>query len=189
MSPERLARRLRAALPSAPASLVFGLPAALLAHLMAFGRQHLVGGDYHALFLQLALALATASAATFAALALGDARLTPSGSVLAARLRARAPSWTSLPVCAIGWFVALESAETAHDASILIESMALALSTLIVSVLVRRLVALVARVTFALVRDEQRSRKPMPCLARRGRRPFFLQPAVALQRRAIRPPP
>ncbi len=80
---------------------MLGLPTALLAHAMVFGSGHAVAGAAHS------VALAAGAAALLLVLALRS-KQAAEGTVVAARLRALAPSLAGLMIAAAAWFALLE---------------------------------------------------------------------------------
>jgi hypothetical protein len=100
-----------------PGALALGLLASLIAHGSLYGGSHSMGGDYHDLLLDLALAAGAALLIFFGGLAWNGALAATSGSVLAARLSARLPGFGSLATAAAAWYAAAEFVEPHHAAT------------------------------------------------------------------------
>jgi hypothetical protein len=116
-----------------PGAVILGLLAALAAHMLMFGGDHAMGGAYHALLLQIALAGALSLFVFFAALTLGNADGAADGSIVAARLRERIPRAAAVLVTATAWYAVAEGIEHHHASpSPLLALLALAAASWIV---------------------------------------------------------
>jgi hypothetical protein len=102
------------ALRKVPGGLALGLLASLGAHAALYGGQHAVGGAYHALVVQIALAAAVAFVALIGAVASIQAGSSTDGSILAARLRERLPGFGSVVAAAAIWYAGVEAVEPHH---------------------------------------------------------------------------
>lgn len=97
-----------------PGCLALGLFAALTAHAALYGGTHAIGGTYHALLMQIALAATLGFVALLGALAWTQSGSSSDGSVLAARLRERLPGVGSVIAAAAAWYVGVETVEPHH---------------------------------------------------------------------------
>jgi hypothetical protein len=113
---------------------LLGLPIALFAHALVFGGEHAAGGAFSS------AALAAGALGLVLVIAL-HSRCLVQGSVLAARLRDRLPSFIGLAATGTIWFGALELCENAHSLPLL----AIAAALFAACVLVRTAVCAVAR--------------------------------------------
>jgi hypothetical protein len=164
-----------------------GLLASLPAHAVLYRGEHAMGGPYHTLLIQTAVALSVSLLAFFGALAWSGSSAAD-GSVLAARLRDRLPAapWI-LPAAAL-WYAAVEAVEPQHiPASPVVALVVLAVASWIVVFLARGLVGTLARAAIALLRHSFSPRLPS------WNRRTHLQPkrrrAPRAYRRFVRPPP
>jgi hypothetical protein len=170
-----------------PGALALGLLASLTAHAALYGNGHAMGGLYHALILQAALVGALGLLLFFGALALSASR-TAQGSVLAARLRERLPSFIGVLLGATAWYVAAEAIEPHHvDSSPIAAIAALALAAWLVRLVARGIAAALAHAVIAVFRASFSPRTP--AWERRSRpRPIRRRP-IWTRRRFARPPP
>jgi hypothetical protein len=171
-----------------PGALALGLLASLGAHAALYGGDHEMGGNYHALLLQAALAGSVALLALFGSVASGGAAHVTDGSVLATRLARRLPGLASLVVATSFWYVLAERIEPHHAGAPLAPSiLALAVAAWIVLRLAKAIVKTLAGAVFAALRSPWAARTP-----RWIRRAPFLPIArrsPLLRRRFARPPP
>lgn len=100
-----------------PGTLVLGLLASLIVHAAVYGGGHEMGGAYHALLLQAALAGALSLLAFLGSLAWAGAGQTADGSILATRLAQRLPGAVSLIVGTSFWYTLAERIEPQHAAT------------------------------------------------------------------------
>ncbi len=171
-----------------PGSLVVGLLASLAAHAALYGGAHAMGGDYHALLVQIALGGALCLLAFFGALAWGGSKGTADGSVVAARLRARVPGFGALFASTLLWYAAAESLEPHHAAASAVgATFALAGIAWLVQRLAHALVAILAGAVIAAGRAPFSPR--LTSWARRQRRHLIARRAPTARRRFARPPP
>lgn len=171
-----------------PGALALGLLASLVAHTAIYGREHMAGGNYHGLLLEMALSGAVALVAAALLLGLTGARTTLNGSVLAARLTARLPGFGSLLTSTVLCYVAIESLEPHHaNGSLLGAGLCLAVVSWLVTGLSRRFCALVAATVLRIFRAAFSARTFS----------WFVSPLVTSNRRRVlcahrrfaRPPP
>lgn len=99
-----------------PGALALGLLASLAAHAALFGGAHAMGGAYHGLLVQVALAGGLGIALFFGGLAWNNSHGVTDGSVLAARLRERLPSALGMLTATALWYSAAETFEPHHAA-------------------------------------------------------------------------
>lgn len=168
-------------------ALVFGLPVALLAHLITFGDEHVVGGGEHGLVVVGAWALTAIVLVGAAASATLSSRRTQSGSVVSARLQAYLPSWAALASTAFLWYLAVERLESPHVSiglPILAALALLAYLAIVVGRAVLRAFATLAVAWFAPGRMPLS--RPAPRLAYAAPVPALAAP---VRRRFARPPP
>ncbi|MGA8574509.1 MAG: hypothetical protein WB609_02335 [Candidatus Cybelea sp.] len=171
-----------------PGALVLGLLASLAAHAALFGREHAMGGDYHALLVEAALGGALCLLAFFGALAWNGSKGTADGSIVAARLQGRLPGAGALFASTLLWYVVAEAIEPHHSpAGTLAAGVALAAAAWLLSRLARAFVAIVAGAVIA-VRRTHFSPRTFFWQLRPARRPL-LRRASLVRRRYARPPP
>lgn len=171
-----------------PGALILGLLASLAAHAALYGSGHAMGGSYHGLLVQVALAGLVGLVVAFGALAWGNRGGTSDGSVLAARLRDRLPDGASVLLAAGIWFVTAESIEPGHAAAPLAGSLvALVALSYAVAWLARAITGGVARAVLAVTRLAFSPRTP--CWQRRSRRRVGPRRVLLIRRRFARPPP
>ncbi|MBV8345403.1 MAG: hypothetical protein JO190_10485 [Candidatus Eremiobacteraeota bacterium] len=171
-----------------PGALALGLLASLGAHAALYGGEHAMGGGYHSLLVQVAIAGALSLVVGLSALAWSAAGVTADGSVLATRLNDRLPGLAALAATAAIWFVMAEGIEPHHAGA---PPFAILLALAAAAWIVRRIaifaVALLARVVFAIARLMFSPRALLW-----ARRPRTLAPRLPLfgeRRRFARPPP
>ncbi len=104
----------RVTLRNIRSSLGLGLLASLAAHFALFGRQHAVGGPYHALLLLLTSAIALGFVVFLGTRAWALSREFRSGSVVAARLREQFPGVGSVVASTALWYAEIEAVEPHH---------------------------------------------------------------------------
>jgi hypothetical protein len=109
------AKELAVTLRQLPGAAVLGLVAALVTHVLLFGREHAWGGSYHDALLDLTLAATAALASATGALLWSGARCAADGTVLAARIRELLPGWGVVAAFGAAWFAFGERIEPAHD--------------------------------------------------------------------------
>jgi hypothetical protein len=179
----------RVTLGKVPGALALGLLAALAAHAALYGGGgHEVGGAFHALLLQGAVAAGAALAFFLGALAWNGSRDVADGSVLAARLRDRLPTLGALLSSSVLWYSAVEAAEPRHGGPAPLAALAgVALAVWVVLRIARALTDLIAGAVFAILRVSFTARTPSW-----HRRPYA-RPAqrrtACVRRRFARPPP
>lgn len=170
-----------------PGALALGLLASLLAHTAGYG-DHAMGGAYHALLVTLAGSAVGCFALFLGAIAwVGGSRFAD-GSVLAARLTQRIPSFAAVVVSAAGWFALIETLE-GHPASASLFLVAIALA--IASYVLRAALRIGARVIAAIVvAVRQRRFTPrLPARQRRRTQRVIARSSPARRRHVARPPP
>lgn len=170
-----------------PGVLAFGLLASLTAHAVLYRGEHAMGGAYHSLLVQSAIAFSAGLLVFFGALAWSGSGAAD-GSVLAARLRDRLPPLLWILPSAALWYAAAEAIEPHHvPASPAVALAGLALASWVVLFLARAIVGTLARAAIALLRHPFSPRAPSwsrrPRLQPRRRR------APRTYRRFVRPPP
>ena len=171
-----------------PGALALGLLASLGAHAALYGNEHVMGGGYHAAFVQVAIAAVLGLILAVSALAWTAAGRTPDGSVLATRLSDRIPGLAALAGATALWFGIAEAIEPHHaGAATLVTLLALALAAAIVRQIAVLAVAFIARVVFAIARLAFSPRTP--CWSRRPEAPAPLRRILCGPRRFARPPP
>lgn len=149
------------ALRKFPGALAFGLLASLAAHTVLYGGEHAMGGSYHALLVQAALAGAVGLLIFFGALAWSAAPFAAEGSILAARLTDRLPGFGPSLGAAAFWFALAEAVEPQHaGAPALATILCLAVASWLVGALARAIVAALANLVIAVTRPVFASRTP-----------------------------
>jgi hypothetical protein len=170
-----------------PGALALGLLASLAAHGALYHGEHAMGGAYHSLLVQAAVALSVGLLAFFGALAWSSTGVAD-GSILAARLRDRLPSLFWILPAAAFWYAAAEAIEPNHlPASPLVVLVSLAAAAWVVLVLVRGIVGALARAAIAMLRAAFSPRAPSW-----GRRPHpkpIRRRPLRTYRRFTLPPP
>lgn len=170
-----------------PGPLTLGLLASLAAHAGLYGTGHAMGGTYHGLLLQIALAGLLGLIAFFGGLAWGEAGSTSDGTVLAARLRERLPNRAVVLLSAASWYVIGESVEPGHAAASLVASLAaLLLASFVVAWFARVVTGAIARAVLTVARTLFSPR--VPSWGRAQRTPARRR-ALHSRRRFARPPP
>ncbi|MFZ0032070.1 MAG: hypothetical protein WAK84_09370 [Candidatus Cybelea sp.] len=170
-----------------PGVLALGLLASLGAHAVVYRGEHAMGGPYHFLVVQGAVAFSVTLLAFFGALA-WSGRRAADGSVLAVRLRDQLPSWFWILPAAAVWYGVAETIEPHHaPASSVVVVASLAAAACVVLRLARGIVRALARAIIAVSSDSFSPRTPH-WLRHRGLR---LTPRRLLwaRRRFARPPP
>lgn len=171
-----------------PGSLTLGLLASLAAHAALYGRGHAMGGEYHTLLLEAALAGALSLLAFFGALAWGGSKHAADGSIVGTRLQARLPSAVALFSSALLWYAAAEAIEPHHSpARPLAAALALALAAWVLARLARAFVQVVAGAVIAVRRAHFSPRTFS--WRRRSAQPPLIRRAPLARRRFARPPP
>jgi hypothetical protein len=171
-----------------PGALALGLLASLAAHAALFGDDHAMGGTFHALLVQAALAGAVSFAVFFGALASSESSAAADGSIVAARLRDRLPNIGMVIAFAVLWYGFAERVEPHHaGCSPLFAAVVLAAAAWLVLRLAGFLAGVVSAAVLALQRDAFAPRAPS--WPRRSQpRPFARRTRFAY-RRFARPPP
>jgi hypothetical protein len=169
-----------------PGALGLGLLASLFTHAVLFGNGHAVGGALHEALIQGAVAVASALALAWGALA-WDARRLADGTVLGARLTSHLPGWPAVAGCAAGWYFLIEHSEAPHaGAGLGIVLAALVACAALICKVAQFLVRSIAAVVVAIARTRFSPRAVFaPPAYRRVVRPA----TPALRRRYARPPP
>ncbi|MFZ0033328.1 MAG: hypothetical protein WAK84_15810 [Candidatus Cybelea sp.] len=170
-----------------PGVLALGLLASLIAHAALYRGEHAMGGAYHSLLVQSAIAFSTGLLIFFGALAWSGSSAAD-GSVLAARLRDRLPAVLWLLPSAALWYAAAEAIEPHHVPAPPAAAVAgLAVASWVALFLARSIAGTLARAAIALKRRPFAPRAPswsrQPRLQPRRRR------APRAYRRFVRPPP
>jgi hypothetical protein len=172
-----------------PGALALGFLASIVAHASSFGESHVMGGSYHDLFVDAAIAVGGGLLTLCASLAWTSAGRTRDGSVVATTLRQRLPSLPALVLSTAAWLWCIERSEPTHaPANPLLLATAVALASLLIMLASRTLLRVLAAIVLA-VRVRRLRAKRSPCTT-----PFFSEPhaarAVAFSyRRFARPPP
>lgn len=178
----------RVILRKVPGALALGLLASLGAHSALYGGEHAMGGDYHAVVVEIAIGGILALLVGLGALAWSAAGLTPDGTVLASRLNDRLPGFAALAGATALWFGIAEALEPHHAGAAPVATvLALAAVAWIVRQIAVFAVAFLARVVFAIARFAFSARTPS--WAPRQRRPAPRRPLFGTRRRFARPPP
>jgi hypothetical protein len=147
-----------------------------------------MGGGYHALLLQAALAVGIGLLVFFGLLAASGANAAVDGSVLAARLIERLPGFGSLCLAAAVWYGVAECLEPQHAAaSLLAVPLSLAAASWLVQLLSRSVVAVLAGAVLAAWRAAFAPRTPV--WFRRLHSPRPTRRILWTRRRFARPPP
>jgi hypothetical protein len=172
-----------------PGALALGLLAALVAHTLLYGGGHVIGGAYHELLLQAAMAGSLGLLVLFGSLAWSGAAHAADGSILAARVSRCLPGQASTLAATSLWYMLAERIEPHHDASVSVIALALALAA--AAWLVLRLAHALVRLLAGAVITVSRSR-----WAPRAPRWIRRAPSVPIARRSplprrrfARPPP
>lgn len=148
-----------------------------------------MGGSYHALLLQAALAGSVAMCTLFASLAASGAARVADGSVLASRLALRLPRPASLVAATVGWYALAESIEPHHAATVPLGAsiLTLAAAAWIVLRLAKAIVQALAGAVFAALRSPWATRTPR--WIRHASALPIARRSPLLRRRFARPPP
>jgi hypothetical protein len=171
-----------------PGALALGLVASLTAHAALYGGGHVVGGAYHALILQMALAATLGFIALVAALAWAQSGSSTDGSVLAARLRERLPGAGGVISAAAAWYTTIEAIEPHHAAApIVVLLAALAAASYAALRLAHAMTGALARAAIAISRPAFSPRTPI--WRRRARPRPIARRLFSTRRRFARPPP
>lgn len=178
----------RVTLGKVPGALALGLLASLAAHAALYGGEHAVGGAYHALLLQIALAAGLGFLALAGALAWTQSGGGADGSILAVRLRERLPGVGSIIPAAAAWYVAIEAVEPHHAGAPAIALLvALAAASYAAWRLAHAITSALARAVIAIVRTSFSPRAP--AWRRRPRGRLIVRRTFSTPRRFARPPP
>jgi hypothetical protein len=119
-------------------AITLGLPAALLAHTIAFGNDHTMGGSYAQLLSVLGVTAVVALTILWLGLCASMRDRLVDGSVLRATAVRFFPSTAGLAIAAGGWFGLAESLEASHDSV----SIAVVLAALFFAALIIRAFAM-----------------------------------------------
>ncbi|HEY5258402.1 MAG TPA: hypothetical protein VIJ12_08490 [Candidatus Baltobacteraceae bacterium] len=170
------------------AATLIGSPTALLAHALTYGREHVLGGSHHENVVSLALGLACVAVLSLGILSLTSVRAAQTGSILAARLAAYLPAWSTLAAMTAFWFAAIEGLEPQHEAGALLPAVvAIVACAWLVSGIARAIVRAFAKLTFAIFASSP-ARREIP-VRRTHRAPIVLRACILDRRRFARPPP
>lgn len=171
-----------------PGALVLGLLASLAAHALLYGGEHAMGGAYHALLVQAALAGAVGLLGFLGALTWSESNGIADGSVLAVRLRERLPGIAGLLPATAFWYAAAEAIEPHHAAAapIAVPLVLIAAAWLVLR-LARGVVAALAGAAIAVQRAPFSPRTPS--WQRRPRVRPVVRRTFWAHRRFARPPP
>ena len=171
-----------------PAALALGLLVSILAHGGLYGGEHAMGGGYHALLLQVALAGGIGLVVFFGLLAASGTSAAVDGTVLATRLAERLPGYGSLLLASAAWYGVAECLEPHHAAaSLLAVPLSLAAATWLVALLSRGVVAVLAGAVIGAWRAPFSPRTP--AWLRRLQSPRPTRRILWTRRRFARPPP
>jgi hypothetical protein len=172
-----------------PGALALGIPTAILGHTLLFGESHQLGGSFHELFLDVALAGCAVFAALFAAVALSGASSASTGSVLAARLGRYLPGLWSLLASSGLWYAAIEAAEPEHQMPpVLLIAALLIAAALLVRFAADTVRRAIASIVLAVLTAAFAPRLPV-FLSRRRAPAMAWYRRFATGRRFARPPP
>jgi hypothetical protein len=176
------------ALRKVPGCLALGLSASLAAHAALYGGEHAIGGAYHALLVQIALAAALGFVGLVGALAWTQSGNSTDGSVLAARLRDRLPGLGSIIAAATACYAGVETVEPHHAG---VSGIALLAALAVASYAALRLAHAItdafARAVIAISRTSFSPRAPAWNRRPRGR--LIPRRSFLTRRRFARPPP
>jgi hypothetical protein len=171
-----------------PGAIALGLLASLAAHAVLFGGGHEMGGFFHGLLVQAALAGGVGLFGFFGALAWAESNGSADGSILAARLRERLPSLYLIVPATTLWYGVAESIEPHHAAiSPVAVLAALGAAAFVVLRLTIAIIGALARAVISVSRSPFLSRTP--CWRRRARLRPLVRRAYWTRRRFARPPP
>lgn len=186
--PRRSLEVTRVTLRKAPGVLVLGLVASLVAHAALYGGQHAIGGAYHEVLLQMAVAGALGFIALIGAVAWTQSGSATDGSVLAARLRERLPGVGSVIAAAAASYAVIEAIEPHHAGAPGIALLAaLAAASYAALRLAHAITDAFARAAIAISRTFFAPRAP--AWRRRPRARLIARRSFAARRRFARPPP
>ncbi len=178
----------RVTLRKIPAGLALGLLASLTAHVALYGRQHAVGGAYHALLMQISAAAALAFIALLGAVAWRQSRHLAGSRALAASLRERLPGLGTVVTSAAAWYAGVEAIEPHHaGASGFALVAALAAASYAVLRLARAMADAFAHAAIAISRTSFSPR--VPAWQRRPRERVIARHSLQARHRFARPPP
>jgi hypothetical protein len=168
-------------------ALLIGLPTAVLAHGLTYGRGHVLGGSNHENVVQLTLALGMLAVVACGALALASARTAQNGSILASRLAVYVPGWGTLTLAAAGWFCTIEGMEPHHQGIAALAVTTIAISAWLVSLLAGGRPRALAQIAFAIFAAQS---APRHFLGQRlHAAPIVVHSRTVDRRRYARPPP
>ena len=102
------------ALRKVPGALALGLFASLGAHAALYGGEHAIGGAYHALLVQIALAAALVFVVLIGALAWAQSGSSTDGKYLPPAFASGFPAFGSVIAAAGAWYVGVEAIEPHH---------------------------------------------------------------------------
>jgi len=147
-----------------------------------------MGGTYHAMLMQTALAGVIAMVALFVSLAWSAANGAADGSIVAARLREGLPGFVGVFLPTALWFAAAEAIEPHHEAASPIAlALALALAAAILLKLAQALIGVLAGAAIAVRHSCFAPRTPV--WKRRSAAVVIVRRTVWLRRLFARPPP
>ncbi len=171
-----------------PGALALGLIASLAAHAALYGGGHAVGGAYHTLVLEIALAATLGFVALAAGLARAQSGSSADGSVLAARLRELLPGAGGVIAAAAAWYTTIESIEPHHAAAPMLALLAaLAAASYAALRLAHAMTDALTRAALAISRAAFSPRTPT--WRRRARPRPIARRLFSTRRRFARPPP
>jgi hypothetical protein len=171
-----------------PGGIALGLFASLAAHAALYGGEHAIGGAYHALLMQIALAAAMGFIALVGAVAWTQSGNATDGSVLAARLRERLPGFGSVVAAAAACYVGVEAIEPHHAGAPGITLLVtLAAASYAALRLARAITDAFARAVIAISRTSFSPR--VPAWRRRPRGRLIPRRSFLARRHFARPPP
>jgi hypothetical protein len=171
-----------------PGALALGLIAAFLAHTVAYGNDHVMGGSYGTLLRGLAWAAALGLGAFWFAICLASRGRLCNGSVLSASIRHFFPSWAGVLAASFGWFWLAESVEDGHVWAPTV-CIVLALLLAVVAIRLVALAALRALAKIAFLSFSGAFENRAPSWIRFVDRPIVSIPIVRALRLFSRPPP
>lgn len=171
-----------------PGALALGLLASLAAHASLYGGSHAMGGAYHELLAQVALASALALVLFFGAFAWNGSRGVTDGSIVSARLREWLPSSGALWSATGAWYLLAETIEPHHAGAPAIGVIAaLTIAAWLILRIARSAAELIAGAVIAVLRTSFSGRTP--CWKKRARTSPVVRRIPVVRRRFARPPP
>ena len=178
----------RVTLRKIPAGLALGLIASLIAHVVLYGKQHAIGGTYHALLMQISSTAVLAFIALLGALAWSKSRQLANGLALAASLRERLPDLGTIVTSGAAWYAGVEAIEPHHAGASGFTLLAALVAASYVLLHVAR--AMTETFAHAAIMISRTSFSPsVPAWRRRPRERVVARHSFQARRRFARPPP